>query len=60
MNPPDNASYIGDGVYAWHDGYQVWIATQRIQGHWCSVAIEPRTMENLINFAAAANKRREP
>ena len=60
MNPPEDASYIGDGVYGWHDGYQVWIATQRMPGHWCSIALEPPVLKNLIDFASAQNQRREP
>jgi hypothetical protein len=50
MNPPLDAQYIGDGAYAWFDGYQVWVATQREPGHWCCVALEPSVFNALIGF----------
>lgn len=53
MKPPKNATYVGDGVYAWHDGYQVWIATERVPGHWCAIALEPAVLAQVNQFAKA-------
>lgn len=47
--PPASESYLGDGVYASFDGYQVWLRTgesydvQRI-------AIEPNVLEALVAY----------
>lgn len=35
-----NAQYIGDGVYAAFDGYQVWLRAER-HGQMHEIAIEP-------------------
>ena len=41
--------YIGDGVYAGFDSYQIWIVCRRETGfHY--IALEPRTFESLTNF----------
>lgn len=46
----DTLSYIGDGVYTWFDGYQVWVAADRY-GVWHYVALERETMAQLIRYA---------
>jgi hypothetical protein len=38
--------YLGDGVYARHDGYQVWIDT----GNGCTIALEDGVMKNLVQY----------
>jgi hypothetical protein len=41
-------AYLGDGVYASFDGYQIWLAnhhTNRV------IALEPRVLLNLMEFA---------
>ena len=41
--------YIGDGVYASHDGYQVWLA---VNGHTNNVvALEPLVLKALVRYA---------
>ena len=41
--------YIGDGVYAGFDSYQIWIVCRRETGfHY--IALEPRTFESLARF----------
>ena len=45
------AEYIGDGVYACHDSYQVWVHVTdgiRVYG---SIALEPATYQALKNYA---------
>jgi hypothetical protein len=39
--------YIGDGVYASFDGYQVWVQTHP----GCKIALEYDVMDSLLNFA---------
>ena len=34
-------AYLGDGVYASFDGYQIWLKTERETG-WHAVALEPQ------------------
>jgi hypothetical protein len=44
MNSPQE--YLGDGVYASFDGYQVWLATQ--EGH--RIALEPPVLHALDRY----------
>lgn len=43
----DNKTYLGDGVYASFDGYQVWIWTSNGR-----IALEPETLQSLVEFNA--------
>lgn len=44
INP--NAEYIGDGVYAFFDGYRIWLQTERDNGvH--EIALEPPVLAEL-------------
>lgn len=46
--PPDHV-YLGDGVYASHDGYQVWLA---VGNHESPVAaLEPAVLQKLAVYA---------
>ena len=47
--------YIGDGVYASFDGYQIWL---RVGSHTAPplVAIEPEVLESLCELATEINK----
>jgi len=40
--------YLGDGVYASHDGYQVWLAANHHENK--VVALEPEVMAALIAY----------
>jgi len=43
-------SYIGDGVYASFDGYQIWLRTERANGvH--AIALEYGVLKNLMAYA---------
>lgn len=44
-----NDSYLGDGVYVSHDGYQLWIAVDNHENK--VVALEPAVFDSLINYA---------
>lgn len=42
-------TYLGDGVYASFDGYQIWLAANSADN--VVIAIEPGVLVELINFA---------
>lgn len=42
--------YIGDGVYAAFDGYQIWLAAER-DGRVHNIAIEPEVWASLKAYA---------
>jgi hypothetical protein len=39
-------TYLGDGVYASFDGYQIWLRTPR-ENCWHEIALEPPVLEAL-------------
>lgn len=41
--------YIGDGVYASHDGHNIWLKTKR-DGRDHSIALEPEVLDALANY----------
>ena len=41
--------YIGDGVYAGFDGYQIWLVCRR-EADFHYIALDPRTFESLARF----------
>jgi hypothetical protein len=43
-------AYIGDGVYAEYDGYNVWIYTSNGIEESIKIALEPEVLANLNNF----------
>lgn len=45
--------YLGDGVYAYHDGHQVWLTT----GPRCEIALEPEVMAELGKYVASVEKK---
>lgn len=42
--------YLGDGVYAYHDGYQIWLKTEREMGRVERIALEPDVLQSLIRY----------
>lgn len=53
-----NPIYIGDGVYARFDGYQVWFAVDNHLNE--VVALEPRVIEALNKFYEYAKENFKP
>lgn len=49
--PPQEREYLGDGVYASFDGYQIWLTVER-GGREEQVAIEPWVFMRLLRYAA--------
>jgi hypothetical protein len=43
-------TYLGDGVYASFDGYQIWLKTERENG-WHEIALEPPVVSALVAYA---------
>ena len=52
MQPTERDVYLGDGVYASFDGYQIWLHAEREQG-WHVIALEPAVLTALIAYANA-------
>jgi hypothetical protein len=42
-------TYLGDGVYARFDGYQIWLAANNHENE--VIALEPRGFQALVNYA---------
>lgn len=55
--PMPKQEYLGDGVYAEFDGYQVWLRTPREMG-WHEIAIEPAVYNRLREFARSVGVER--
>lgn len=51
MSDRQDPQYIGDGVYAYFDGYQVWIHTSDGVRESEAIALERPTMNSLILYA---------
>lgn len=50
----EEESYLGDGLYAKFDGYQIVLRAPRVDGdHW--VALEPEAYANLLRFTKHIN-----
>lgn len=54
--PDEDGEYLGDGVYATFDGYQVWLHTERDVNVWHTIAIEPKTFERLVEYRAKVHR----
>ena len=52
------ASYLGDGVYAIHDGYGIWLHANDHREELASdkIYLEPSVLESLINFKEDCEK----
>lgn len=49
-------TYLGDGLYARFDGYQIILRAPRMEGdHW--VALEPQVWHELQHFVASLKER---
>ena len=53
------ARYVGDGVYAGHDGYQVWVWTSNGVVESEPIALETEVLEKLVRFNDELRKRRQ-
>jgi hypothetical protein len=46
----NNEIYLGDGVYASFDGYQIWIWTSDGINQSHRIALEPKAMTSLVSY----------
>lgn len=54
--PPLPRTYLGDGVYASFDGYQIWLETEREEGTH-QIALDVHTYKALVEYAAKKEKK---
>ena len=54
---PYESTYLGDGVYASHDGFQVWLAVNHHENK--VVALEPRVFANLCEYVKRLKEKNE-
>ena len=57
MSEEDTRVYLGDGVYASFDGYQIWLTTQRSGSRTDSIALEPAVYAKLVEYVAKLKER---
>ena len=58
MTDETKMDYLGDGVYASFDGYQVWLHVNDHRAEPC-VALEPSVLAALNRFADRMNKEKQ-
>jgi len=51
------ATYLGDGVYASHDGFHVWLAVNHHENNVVVVALEPQVLANLVKYVEMLKER---
>jgi hypothetical protein len=51
----DESTYLGDGVYASFDGYQIWLAVNHHENN--VVALEPSVVTHLIQYIESLKER---
>jgi hypothetical protein len=55
MKTEEKETYIGDGVYAAFDGYQIWLRAPRIGGDHV-IALEPEVWNKLVDWIQEIGK----
>lgn len=50
VKPPTAEIYLGDGVYARHDGFQIWLWTSDGVHRSSSIALEPNVIVSLAAY----------
>ncbi len=48
-HPQNKPAYLGDGVYASYDGFQIWLTAQR-DGQTNEIAVEPDVLRALNDY----------
>ena len=48
----ENQDYLGDGLYAEYDGYQIWLKANHHKHPTDKVALEPAVLYSFLNFAS--------
>lgn len=52
----DAEQYLGDGVYVGHDGWQIWLRTERERG-WHEIALEPHVLAAFHHYMNELRRR---
>lgn len=47
----EDPKYLGDGLYAGHDGYQIWLIAHNGMSSLDAVALEREVAESFLNYA---------
>lgn len=50
-------TYLGDGVYAWFDGWQIWLETSRGIGDLHRIALDPYVFQALYQYGKSHGMR---
>jgi hypothetical protein len=53
-------TYLGDGVYAQHDGYQVWLTTEDGYRTTNAIALDDSTLGMFLRYIDKLRSREEP
>lgn len=49
-------TYLGDGVYATFDGFQIWVRVETLDRGSMEIALEPSVLKALNDFDAAIRR----
>ena len=52
----EDETYLGDGVYASHDGFQIWLAANHHENK--VVALEPQVLARLFQYVEMLKERK--
>ena len=53
MSEEHTKTYLGDGVYAWFDGFHIWLSTTPGGYSNDTIALEPAVWAALVKYAAS-------
>jgi hypothetical protein len=53
-------TYLGDGVYAQHDGYQLWLTTEDGYRTTNAIALDDSTLGMFLRYIDKLRSREEP
>jgi hypothetical protein len=56
----DPPRYIGDGVYASTDGFQIWLVTERADAGLHYIALEPSVVKQLVDYDKELRRPQHP
>lgn len=46
-----DVDYLGDGVYAWFDGFGIWLRANDLNDPSDQIYLEPSVLRSLVNFS---------
>ena len=57
MTDNKDGKYLGDGVYASHDGYHIWLAANHHENK--VIALEPAVLARLLDYVKSLKQRQK-